>query len=52
MALSDQPTRAPRNRLLAALPPGSLAELWHLLEPVELPMRRVLHVPGEPILAV
>ena len=43
---------APRNRLLAALPPEVLAALWPRLHPVELPLRRVLHVAGEPITAV
>jgi CRP-like cAMP-binding protein len=50
MAPSAEPTPAPpRNRLLAALPPGDLAELRHWLEPVELHAREVLHAPGEPI---
>ena len=54
--LADQPTSsstpAPRNRLLAALPPDDLARLWPRLEAVELPFRKVLHAPGEPIEAV
>jgi CRP-like cAMP-binding protein len=43
---------APRNRLLAALPPDDLARLRPRLEAVELPFRKVLHAPGEPIEAV
>jgi CRP-like cAMP-binding protein len=43
---------APRNRLLAALPPEDLARLWPRLEPVELPLRHILQVPEEPIAAV
>ena len=52
--LADQPTStpAPRNRLLAALPPDDLARLRPRLEAVELPFRQVLHAPGEPIEAV
>jgi CRP-like cAMP-binding protein len=49
---ADQPTSAPRNRLLAALPPDDLAQLWPRLEAVELPFRQVLHAPGKPIDAV
>jgi CRP-like cAMP-binding protein len=45
-------TTAPRNRLLAALPPDVLAALRPQLEPVELPFRKVLHKAGEPIEAV
>ena len=41
-----------RNRLLAALPPEALAQVRPLLEPVELPLRQVLHAAGEPIEAV
>jgi CRP-like cAMP-binding protein len=52
MYLADQPTPTPRNRLLAALPPDDLARLWPRLEAVELPLRKVLHAPGEPIEAV
>jgi len=44
-----QPVPAPRNRLLAVLPPGDLAQLWPRLEAVELPLREVLHEPGKPI---
>jgi CRP-like cAMP-binding protein len=49
--LADQPTSAPapRNRLLAALPPDDLARLRPRLEAVELPLRQVLHAPGKPI---
>jgi len=49
MALSDQPAPVPRNRLLAALPHYDFARLWPRLEAVELPFRKVLHAPGEPI---
>lgn len=42
----------PRNRLLAALPPGDLARLLPHLRPVEYPLRHVLHAPDEPIAAV
>ena len=53
MVLPGQLTpTTPRNRLLAALPPEVLAALWPRLEQVELPLRRVLHAPGEPIEAV
>ena len=52
MDLADQPTSAPRNRLLAALPPDDLARLRPRLEAVELPFHKVLHAPGEPIEAV
>jgi len=45
-------TTAPRNRLLAALPPDALAALRPRLEAVELPTRRVLHAPGKPITTV
>ena len=53
--IADQPTSAapaPRNRLLAALPPGDLARLLPRLKAVELPCRQVLHAPGAPIEAV
>jgi CRP-like cAMP-binding protein len=52
MALPDQFTSAPRNRLLAALPPDALAQLRPRLEAVELPFHEVLHPPGEPIEAI
>jgi CRP-like cAMP-binding protein len=52
MRLADHPIPAPRNRLLAALPLDDLARLWPRLEAVELPFRKVLHAPGEPIEAV
>jgi CRP-like cAMP-binding protein len=52
MALFDQFTPAPRNRLLAALPPEDLARLWPRLQPVELVFRQTLHAPEEPITAV
>ena len=47
--IADQPMSAPRNRLLAALPPDDLARLWPRFEAVELPLRQVLHAPGKPI---
>jgi CRP-like cAMP-binding protein len=50
--LADQPTFATRNRLLAALPPDDLGRLRPRLEAVELPFRKVLHAPGQPIEAV
>src|SRR3954462_14907477 len=50
--LADQPTSAPRNRLLTALPADDLARLRPRLEAVELPFRKVLHAPGEPIEAI
>jgi len=49
MRLADQPMPTPRNRLLAALSLVDLAHLWPQLEAVELPCRKVLHAPGEPI---
>ena len=52
MVLPGQLPSAPRNRLLAALPPEDLACLRPRLEAVELPLRRVLHAAGEPIDAV
>jgi len=52
MHFADQPTPAPRNRLLAALPPDDLARLWPQFKAVELPFRQVLHASGEPIKAV
>jgi CRP-like cAMP-binding protein len=52
MAFPDQPTPAPRNRLLAALPSDSLAQLWPKLTPVELPLRQTLHEAGRPITTV
>jgi CRP-like cAMP-binding protein len=50
----DQSPPAPsvRNRLLGALPPEDLAVLWPRLEPVELELRQVLHVPEQPVQAV
>ena len=50
--LADRPIHAPRNRLLAALPPEALAALWPQLEPVELALRQVLHEPGKPITSI
>jgi CRP-like cAMP-binding protein len=53
MALpAESASTTPRNRLLAALPPDVLSALRPRLEAVELPLRRVLHVPGKPIEAV
>ena len=52
MVLPGQLPPAPRNRLLTALPPEDLARLRPRLEAVELPLRRVLHAAGEPIVAV
>ena len=52
MALFDQFAPAPRNRLLAAVPPEDLARLWLRLQPVELALRQVLTAPEEPVTAV
>jgi CRP-like cAMP-binding protein len=52
MAPADQPAPAPRNRLLAALPPEDLARLWPRLRPVELAIRQILYAPEEPVTAV
>ena len=52
MALADHPIHAPRNRLLAALPPDTLAALQPRLEPVYLTLRKVLHEPAKPISTV
>ena len=52
MAPSAVSTPAPRNRLLAALPPEDLARLRPRLETVELPLRKTLHAPGKPIASV
>ena len=52
MALFDQFTPAPRNRLLAALPPEDLAWVRPRLERVELPVRHTLYAAHEPITAV
>jgi CRP-like cAMP-binding protein len=41
-----------RNRLLLALPPDELSELWPKLEPVELEMREILQHPEQPQSAV
>ena len=51
MALFDQFTPAPRNRLLAALPPEDLARLRPWLEQVELPARHTLYAADAPITA-
>jgi CRP-like cAMP-binding protein len=50
--LADQPTFATRNRLLAALPPDDLARIRPRLDAVELPFRKVLHAPSQPIEAI
>ena len=50
--LADHPTPTTRNRLLAALPPDDLARLRPRLDAVELPFRKVLHAPGQPIEAI
>jgi CRP-like cAMP-binding protein len=52
MALADQIIPTTRNRLLAALPPDVLAQIWPRLKAVELPFRDVLHEPGKPIEAI
>ncbi len=52
MAPADHLPPAPRNRLLAALPPEDLARLWPRLQPVELAIRQVLYAPEEPATAV
>ena len=52
MAPSAQPAPAPRNRLLAALPPEDLERRRPRLQPVELPIHQTLQVPGEPVAAV
>jgi CRP-like cAMP-binding protein len=52
MALPLACPAAPRNRLLAALPPAELDWLRPRLEQVELPLRHVLHMPDDRITAV
>jgi CRP-like cAMP-binding protein len=44
---SEAPPSSFRNRLLQALPPDTLAELWPQLEPVDLTLRQVLQVPEQ-----
>ena len=51
MVLTNCYRPRPRNRLLAALPPDVLAELWPRLEAIQLPRREILYAPGEPITA-
>lgn len=51
MAVCDQLTPVPRNRLLAALPPEVLARLLPRFELAELPVRHTLYAAGEPIAA-
>ena len=52
MGQAGAPTRAPINRLLAALPAEDLAALWPRLEPIELGEQYPLHRHGEPIKSV
>ena len=52
MSKSHGSVPAPRNRLLAALPPEYLARLWPRLEVVETHLRDVVQAQGEPIAAV
>jgi CRP-like cAMP-binding protein len=52
MGSPDPVAPALRNRLLAALPPDSLARLWPQLTPAELPLRQTLHEPDKPITTV
>jgi CRP-like cAMP-binding protein len=52
LTLVDESTPAPRNRLLAALPPDELARLWPQLERVELPASKTLYVANDPIQVV
>jgi CRP-like cAMP-binding protein len=50
--VDPSPIFAPRNRLLAALPPDSLARLRPKLSKVELSLRQVLYQPEVPIQTV
>ena len=43
---------APRNRLLAALPPNDLARLWPRLEPTVFDVRHIIAAPGAHLTAV
>ncbi|MCI0756831.1 Crp/Fnr family transcriptional regulator [Teichococcus vastitatis] len=52
MVSSHSLTPAPRNRLLAALPPSSLSRIWPELRPVELVSKVVLHEPNAPITSI
>lgn len=52
MAASATSAPTTRNRLLSALPPAILAQLWPRLDPVELVLREVLHAVGKPLTAV
>ncbi|PHK93238.1 Crp/Fnr family transcriptional regulator, partial [Pseudoroseomonas rhizosphaerae] len=52
MVPPDSSVPNPRNKLLAALPPGSLSRIWPELRPVELSLRASLHEPNVPITAV
>lgn len=51
--LANPPAPPPnlRNRLLGAVPPEELAQLWPKLEPVELGFRDVLQAPEKPMSA-
>jgi CRP-like cAMP-binding protein len=52
MASTDLASTAPRNRLLAALPPEDLARLWPRLVPVKLELRQTVHASEEEITTV
>jgi CRP-like cAMP-binding protein len=52
MSLVNGVTNAPRNRLLAALPPEDFIRLRPRLDAVRLPWRATLYAPGEQITAV
>lgn len=52
MAASATSPPTTRNRLLAALPPAVLEQLWPQLEPAELSLNETLHTAGQPIEAV
>src|SRR5437764_375283 len=43
---------APRNRLLAAMPPDEFARLRLHFVAAELPLREVLHAPGVPVTTI
>lgn len=46
---SNRSEKKIENRLLAALPPEEYQRLLPHLEPVSLPLRKIIHTPGEPI---
>lgn len=52
MAASAVSPSSTRNRLLSALSPEVLAQLWPSLRPVELALHDVIQEPGAPIRAV